>query len=84
MNRTEWKPEKYGMMGGLVWKPVIVPSGTQQLSFWLARAAPEAEPLLARAAPAAMVRSSWASDWPELPQKLSFWLVGEVQVKKWH
>ena len=68
--RTEWNAEKYCIMGGLVWNSVTFPSVTQQLSFWLANAAP-----------AVVVPSSWASDWSELPQKLIFWLVGEVQVK---
>ena len=63
MNWTERKPEKIGMLGGLVWKPVTVPSGTQQLSFWLARAAPEAELLIGQSC-----SSSRGT------QQLSFWL----------
>ena len=62
--------EKYGMMGGLVQKPVtalVIPGSwasdwpelLQQLRFWLARGAPG---------------GSWASDLPELLQQLSFWL----------
>ena len=35
---TEWNSEKYGMMGGLVQKPVTAPVVPSWSSFWLARA----------------------------------------------